>query len=786
MSKKKRQSPKAKLAERVGAVAARPKDMPPAAHPPAESLFIETAKNDPLRRLLSALTNPDDLIAELSDGIAVYRTMMRDPYVKSAVKQKKDAILGLNWHVNPADDSPVAETVAQFVDHAFLHVQGGLEANLRPLLESVNDGYSVSELNWTILARGRFVGRIGLKNVKGKPPENIEFRCDEFNNITKIRSSVLGKGEDLDPAKFVHMTHDALYNDPHGRSDLRAAYRAFIIKDTLLRFWAIYLQKFGQPTVVGKYPRGASQNEKKALKLAIKSIQEDTGITVPEDLILEFLETSGSTRGEYQAAVDVCNKEILISVLGAYLQSSEGTTTGARNMGMVHKDTTFLFIDALRRALEEVVNSQIISRLVDLNFIVAEYPRFSFNVEPDEDLEKKMLIVEKAVNLGADVPTWWFHETFGIPAAQEGDDVLKPPAATGGGPFGFSGKPALEFSRVARFAEHEAIRVRMVDVACDPDDLEEIAFHTRNIDEELTLVARAVQRGAGVFGKINEHLKRALKKNPNDVAILSETEKKEIARALYEPAVTADLLGRYHYYERFVKRYGAVEKHNLGVVNFAQTIAAPLSPEAALAFFKSKIPLTREAFDQMESWRKHEAFSMAGDYEEHVIAAVQKSLEKAIGEGVPVKGFLDDMDGVFERLGLEGPTQHHLKTIYRMNLRSSYAKGKIAQGLDPAVAEVITHRRYWTKNDGAVRPTHAALHGLVREKDDPFWRKYYAPWEWGCRCTVTDVTKYDWKRKSLRAKLEKGLKMQVEPVETGAALRRDLIGEVEQEMSHGV
>jgi len=397
-----------------------------------------------------------------------------------------------------------------------------------------------------------------------------------------------------------------------------------------------------------------------------------------------------------------------------------------------------------------------------------------------------MLIVEKAVNLGADVPTWWFHETFGIPAAQEGDDVLKPASAASPGPFGFSRESALEFPLVRRFDEHEAIRVRMVDVACDPDDLEEVAYHTRNIDEELTLVERAVRKGAGVFGKINERLKTAPKKNLNAAAILSEAEKKKIARALYEPAVTADLLGRYHYYERFVKRYGAVEKHNLGVVNFSQTVSAPLSPEAALAFFKNKIPLTREQFDQMESWRKYEAFTMAGDYEEHVIAAVQKSLEKAIGEGMPVKEFLDDMDGLFARLGLEGPTKHHLKTIYRMNLRSAYAKGKIAQGLDPAVADVITHRRYWTKGDGAVRASHAALHGMVREKDDPLWRRYYPPWEWGCRCTVTDITKYDWKRKSLRGKLERGLKMQVEPVETGAFIRRDLIGEVEREMSHGV
>lgn len=56
---------------------------------------------------------------------------------------------------------------------------------------------------------------------------------------------------------------------------------------------------------------------------------------------------------------------------------------------------------------------------------------------------------------------------------------------------------------------------------------------------------------------------------------------------------------------------------------------------------------------------------------------------------------------------------------------------------------------YRTVGDDRVRPDHAILNGIVKPVDDPFWRTYYPPNGWRCRCTVMntseDITpvKYD-------------------------------------------
>jgi hypothetical protein len=48
--------------------------------------------------------------------------------------------------------------------------------------------------------------------------------------------------------------------------------------------------------------------------------------------------------------------------------------------------------------------------------------------------------------------------------------------------------------------------------------------------------------------------------------------------------------------------------------------------------------------------------------------------------------------------------------------------------------------QYQTIGDGRVRPTHAALDNIIRPISDPFWKQYYPPNGWRCRCTVIQLS----------------------------------------------
>lgn len=47
--------------------------------------------------------------------------------------------------------------------------------------------------------------------------------------------------------------------------------------------------------------------------------------------------------------------------------------------------------------------------------------------------------------------------------------------------------------------------------------------------------------------------------------------------------------------------------------------------------------------------------------------------------------------------------------------------------------------QYRTANDNKVRDTHRALHDITLKMDDAFWKAYYPPNGWRCRCTAVQV-----------------------------------------------
>nr|DAY40896.1 MAG TPA: minor capsid component [Caudoviricetes sp.] len=53
--------------------------------------------------------------------------------------------------------------------------------------------------------------------------------------------------------------------------------------------------------------------------------------------------------------------------------------------------------------------------------------------------------------------------------------------------------------------------------------------------------------------------------------------------------------------------------------------------------------------------------------------------------------------------------------------------------------DIFPYLRYQTAGDDSVRNEHRLLDGITKRVDDPFWRTYYPPNGWNCRCEVIQV-----------------------------------------------
>lgn len=115
------------------------------------------------------------------------------------------------------------------------------------------------------------------------------------------------------------------------------------------------------------------------------------------------------------------------------------------------------------------------------------------------------------------------------------------------------------------------------------------------------------------------------------------------------------------------------------------------------------------------------------------IETVINAVNKSIAEGTTFNDF--------KKLLAENEivlSEHYLKNVFRTNIQTAYGHGRwIQQQRNKANCPYLM---YSAIDDGRVRPSHLALNRIIRHIDDPFWLKFYAPWDFMCRCSVIALT----------------------------------------------
>src|SRR4030042_1976036 len=83
----------------------------------------------------------------------------------------------------------------------------------------------------------------------------------------------------------------------------------------------------------------------------------------------------------------------------------------------------------------------------------------------------------------------------------------------------------------------------------------------------------------------------------------------------------------------------------------------------------------------------------------------------------------------------------HRETVFRTNVLSAYGAGHWEQAQE--IRSLRPYARYSAVMDGRTRPSHAALHGLIYPLDHPFWRTYWPPWDYNCRCFAVTLSQWE-------------------------------------------
>ncbi|MFY9350072.1 MAG: DUF935 family protein [Sphingobium sp.] len=286
-----------------------------------------------------------------------YDVVFNDDQVKSTMQQRIGAVVARDWNVLAGDDEdPRAAKAAEAFDRTMKRLPWDRITD--KMLMATFNGYSVGELMWGY--RDGLLDLVGLKVRHAR-----RFRYDDQDRLRMLTPGNM-QGEILPERKFwVHSVGAADDDQPYGQGLAHWLYWPTLFKRNGIRFWNIFLDKFGTPTAIGKYPRGASREEQTKLLAALQAIATDSGFIVPEDVAVDLLTAATSGTTDFHTLCLYMDAAISKIVLSQTMTTDNGSS---RAQGEVHADVKLEVVKSDADQLTDSFTAQAARWWTDFNF----------------------------------------------------------------------------------------------------------------------------------------------------------------------------------------------------------------------------------------------------------------------------------------------------------------------------------------------------------------------------------------------------------------------------------
>ena len=332
----------------------------------------------------------------------VYDEVKRDTQVKTCLQQRQLAQIAKEWQVDPGDSSRKARKAADHLRDVLNRIEWDRVS--QKMLGAVFYGYAAGEILWAKDGQS-----ITIETIKARNPRRFGFRPDGQMTLLTSRNP---NGELLPPAKFWGFSCGADDDDdPYGLGLCHWLYWPVFFKRNGMKFWLVFLEKFGQPTVVGKYPQGATPEQQATLLEATRAIQTDSGIAIPTEMTVELLEAARSGTADYTALYDRMDAAIAKVILGhtGSTDATPGRLGGESNASEVRDDLIKADADLICNSF----NLSVARWLTHFNDPSAPPPRVWRRCEESPDLDAQAKRDKTLFDMGFKPTLKYVLDTYG-------------------------------------------------------------------------------------------------------------------------------------------------------------------------------------------------------------------------------------------------------------------------------------------------------------------------------------------------------------------------------------
>lgn len=388
----------------------------------------------------------DTVLKQKGGSLTVYKEVLRDDQVKSVFEQRRRAVVSADWIVEPGADDATSKAAADALTENLNEI--GWDRITDAQLYGIFYGYSVAEVMWE--PRDNLVR---IADIKVRDRARFVFDRDHH-----VYLKVDERFDRMPDRKFWTISTGADHDDePYGLGLGHWLYWPVWFKRNDLKFWLVFLEKFGMPTPSAKIPAGKMEDAKfrREALAALRSIVTDSAVLLPEGVEVELLEAARSGAADYEGMCKAMDAAIAKIILSQTMTTDNGSS---RSQAEVHQGVADKVVKADADLICESFNRTVVRWWAEWNFPGAKPPRVRRITEPPEDLSKRADRDQKIKALGYEPTEEYIRETYGEGWVKS-QNAEKMIAALGGkpAPGQQDDQMAQDFAEVAALAAIKSI-----------------------------------------------------------------------------------------------------------------------------------------------------------------------------------------------------------------------------------------------------------------------------------------------------------------------------------------
>lgn len=384
-------------------------------------------------RLASAFSSADT--GEITQQASLFELIEEhDPHIFAELAKRRRAVTGLGWQLTPKDDASQSELdrCKELTD--ILMAVPRFEDAHYDLTDAIGKGFAAVEIEW--------------KTGSEWTPKALHWVPQRMMRVERTTGKLLylknGIPEPLREWGWVVHEHRSKSGYIEQAALFRVLAWAYAYKSYNVLDMQKFLEKYGMPIRLGKFPSGLGKAEQNTLLKAVRNIGSDGAGIVPNTMSIEFEQAAKNGQvTDFLSSIEYWERKQSMAILGGTLTSQADGKSSTNALGNVHDKVRREIMLHDVRQIAPTIGAQLVTPIALYNGMFAPDRMPTFAYDTAETVDQKMMVdvLDKAAQMGLEIDVDYAHQVLQIPKAADGTKTIK---GTAGKPSGTPTDPTTD------------------------------------------------------------------------------------------------------------------------------------------------------------------------------------------------------------------------------------------------------------------------------------------------------------------------------------------------------